>query len=798
LELGRRAIPLPLNAPSGPLRRRIYQVARRLEADDLSGAEAAIEGLEGLRAADSSAGGVDLGLLRAEALCRVMVDLYEGGWEIAVEHSELFALAPFEDASAAPDSAQVRKRKDAIRRGMLARVRDLLSQPGAARLVDELEGPAGPTIRDLIASGPALAAALRSTGAGAIQPYLQTARGTDGDCPHTGLRLHSIFRYFRHLWSFPYGDTPGRSLPILIRDAGQPNHPICGLLCLASPILRLRVRDEELGLAPGWLEAMCAGLDPPARPAGADLRRHLRDHLALLERHLQALGAAATPAPRFGRVLEDLALVLGVPGGADVRTVSWRLAELGEAELEGRLRAARRGLLADLLGELRDAMRAISLEDLGVDEDQLLRSPQEARLHLLEVSEGAKQAWHAARASEQALRERWSGERGPDDAAVDRVRDRERDRQAELRALREDSNRDLFMKKRAQQLAKTLEAWSEVAELAPLLEAPTALEGADDVLSALRRHTSPREGAFDGLNPLSGGKHLTRALREALLLRKVRIAAAQIAEVSLCGAVPPYRELLGGKLAALLALSQEATLAWHDAYEGQRSEIQSQMSGETVSRPSELLALTTTSLFGVGSSQYNRLRLPPALGGLEWRHAGQTRGHGTLHFSGRTSSLMSALIAAQTGRRLITSTFGEGPSERLRKLRDGLKLLGLPEDELVRHGVARLVYVASLSPGTRPGAPCVDAPHHQRGATVAQIAEHWRDRWLAGRLQDAARLDALATWTGADAILSEVYAEELAVARRGGAVGDGPEVVSDVDLDVTYQFEDEERLDEQV
>lgn len=55
----------------------------------------------------------------------------------------------------------------------------------------------------------------------------------------------------------------------------------------------------------------------------------------------------------------------------------------------------------------------------------------------------------------------------------------------------------------------------------------------------------------DAADTLSGGVHVSRGFSEALLQRKVNIAATQIAEVSLCGAIPPYNELLLGKLAAL-------------------------------------------------------------------------------------------------------------------------------------------------------------------------------------------------------------------------------------------------------
>src|SRR5207247_1445676 len=130
--------------------------------------------------------------------------------------------------------------------------------------------------------------------------------------------------------------------------------------------------------------------------------------------------------------------------------------------------------------------------------------------------------------------------------------------------------------------------------------------------------------------------------------------------------------------------------------------ICSQMAGQPIKRSADLIALTTTSFYGVGSSQYERVRLPDGLG---WSFVGYSSGHGTLHFSSRTSELLQTLVRLETGRDLNTSTFGEGPSERLRKLREGLSRLGLDESNFLQHGMPRRVFVSELrTRQTRPGA----------------------------------------------------------------------------------------------
>ena len=118
----------------------------------------------------------------------------------------------------------------------------------------------------------------------------------------------------------------------------------------------------------------------------------------------------------------------------------------------------------------------------------------------------------------------------------------------------------------------------------------------------------------------------------------------------MCGAVAPYNALLGGKLVALLAASREAHDAWEAKYESHVSIISSQMAGRPVCRSADLMVLTTTSLYGGGSSQYNRLALKPGIyygltSGLEWiRLEETTAGYGTVHLSPDTVQRLTGIF----------------------------------------------------------------------------------------------------------------------------------------------------------
>jgi hypothetical protein len=76
-------------------------------------------------------------------------------------------------------------------------------------------------------------------------------------CAITGLNRIDIWRYFRHTWSLEYRPIPGRQWPLLIRNAARPRRPIIGIALLASPVMRLRIRDNWIGWTPSaWAKRL--------------------------------------------------------------------------------------------------------------------------------------------------------------------------------------------------------------------------------------------------------------------------------------------------------------------------------------------------------------------------------------------------------------------------------------------------------------------------------------------------------------------------------------------------------------
>lgn len=243
------------------------------------------------------------------------------------------------------------------------------------------------------------------------------------------------------------------------------------------------------------------------------------------------------------------------------------------------------------------------------------------------------------------------------------------------------------------------------------------------------------------LSQRAGRQAVARLIRKA---RTDRVGTA-IADITVCGAVAPYNELLGGKLVSLLAASPATVALYRQRYERAASEIASAIAGREVIRPSDLVFLGTTSLYGSGSSQYNRIRVPAErLGGedgdeLRFRELGYSRSFGTSHLGAETVDALVALVEHAGRGRRVNSIFGEGVSPKLRKVRAGLDELGWPSDELLRHGRRRIVYGVPLIRNLRAYLLGMERrPKYIVPLTpeaIERLSSYWVERWLAKRSQ---------------------------------------------------------------
>ncbi len=236
------------------------------------------------------------------------------------------------------------------------------------------------------------------------------------------------------------------------------------------------------------------------------------------------------------------------------------------------------------------------------------------------------------------------------------------------------------------------------------------------------------------------------AIRSALVAQKTKHIGSSLMELNVCGAIPPYNEILGGKLVALLAISPQVVHDYKERYVDKASEIASRLKGEPVCRPADLVYVGTTSLYYVGSSQYNRLKIPGKIFDTDfdivWKQLGMTIGFGTMHISKATT--MSLTEATSDGFNRINHVFGEGASPKMRLLtmsiRELLESTNEDSKEFSKHAMSRIVYGACLAENTfdyllgRDSEPKYYTDIADYVAGTQKIIDFWRNRWLKSRL----------------------------------------------------------------
>ncbi|NGN93182.1 DUF4338 domain-containing protein [Nocardioides sp. KC13] len=555
---------------------------------------------------------------RLAAASHTLIDLVDQGWIIQVDRLGALLSPPSVHIDREAEKARIR-RQEHIRRDAQLR------QPSVRRFVASMErshqhGGRLVSIFNLMRDGRELADALTSAGdaSEAIQPYVQIV-DSSLKCELTGFNLHDIWRYFRHTWSNAYSTVPGRSMPILIRDAATEFHSVIGLAAISSPVVQIAERDTWMG----W-----------------DTKQFVAD-------------AQAAPTDKIARWLA----------------------------------------------------RRIKMQRLEIYVDDLLRDgvlqPNDLKSPTPDV---------AARLRADAERHRAKHHRGGPVRAV---------RNIETDAWAERAETPLFRSKRSALLAETLEIQGLLG----------AYLGANPSASRLRE-------------ALADPKARTQIGRIARRARGERVGTV-IADLTVCGAVAPYNALAAGKLVGALAVSPTVLAAYRAKY-ARPSEIASAMAGRPITREARLSFVGTTSLYGTGSSQYNRLFWPAsAMGGPEnqrmgFHELGRSRSFGTSHFSDATVEALVRLSEQTGGLTRVNSLFGEGVSPRLRKVRLGLAALGWPTNELLKHGRERILYGVPLVENVRDYSLGIDTePDYlldpEPTDAGESVARWWLERWAVRR-----------------------------------------------------------------
>jgi hypothetical protein len=248
------------------------------------------------------------------------------------------------------------------------------------------------------------------------------------------------------------------------------------------------------------------------------------------------------------------------------------------------------------------------------------------------------------------------------------------------------------------------------------------------------------------------------AIRTALLAIKRKHIGSSIMELNVCGAIPPYNNILSGKLIAMLMLSPVVIDNYKQKYGNKPSQIASLLKGEDVTRPAELVYIGTTSLYHVGSSQYNRIRLPNALFHKNSREVvlkklGVTAGHGTMHISSTTVNSLIEVSKGKRGFKHINNVFGEGASPKMRIIAMGVRDVmedgsaNLAASVFSKHSMSRIVYGVRLINNFDDyiyGHAVVPEYYYDglnSAVATETIVDYWKQRWLLMRLSHLPALE---------------------------------------------------------
>lgn len=298
-------------------------------------------------------------------------------------------------------------------------------------------------------------------------------------------------------------------------------------------------------------------------------------------------------------------------------------------------------------------------------------------------------------------------------------------------------------------------------------------------LLGVRKFLRTLEGlsAGDAVDRLLDTKDGRQALTTLIRARKGEVIGIDVADITVCGALPPYGPILGGKLVSALTASPEIIHAYNEKYSAQTSEIASGMAGRIIKRKPQLVLLGTTSLYGASSSQYNRIKVPcEDLGGvpgsaIQFKLVGKTDSFGSSQFSEKTVQALANLRAKSKEGTRVNSIFGEGVSPKLRKIRDGLQTLGVPQSALLKHARHRAIYMIPVAKNYSEYLMGFDAepeyliPIEDTKSVSQKVVDWWVNRWALNR-------------SNHDDVIAAIRRHDFTYPIEHGARVQGPEPIS--------------------
>ena len=184
------------------------------------------------------------------------------------------------------------------------------------------------------------------------------------------------------------------------------------------------------------------------------------------------------------------------------------------------------------------------------------------------------------------------------------------------------------------------------------------------------------------------------------------------------GALPPYNELLGGKMVALSITANEIREAYRERYQNRESVIRKRI------LPATLLFVTTTAAFGK-SSMYERLRYKDE---PVFEFLGYTSGSGTFHVE---EEIYVKIIKFLKAKGVDTKRgYGTGPSRKLHLIETAFRLLGIPS--FMYHNIQRGFYLFPNVSNLREVIQVGEKPQWY-DREFNELSNYWLERWALPR-----------------------------------------------------------------
>jgi hypothetical protein len=187
------------------------------------------------------------------------------------------------------------------------------------------------------------------------------------------------------------------------------------------------------------------------------------------------------------------------------------------------------------------------------------------------------------------------------------------------------------------------------------------------------------------------------------------------------GALPPYNQLLGGKMVAMALAAKELREFYREKY------LHSQTILRQRELPADLLFITTTGAFGK-SSIYNRVKYQ---NDHLIEFLGYTQGSGAFHISEKIYQEIIRLLRQEGVN--VGRGYGFGPSRKRQLLSIGFKYLNLPDFEY--HGIKRAFYLISHVNNLKAVIRNNTEPEFKE-YNLPDLCEYWKERWAIKRAKN--------------------------------------------------------------